>query len=133
MLLQKRSLDKYHCGGLWTNTVCSHPAPKESYEDAAARRLKEEFGFETELHKVFEFTYKAEFDNELAENEYDRTFVGRYDGETKPDPNEISGYKWISYTDLKKDLKNNPKKYTEWFKAILKRLDPKKVNSILNI
>ena len=27
MLLQKRQIGKYHSGGLWTNTCCSHPRP----------------------------------------------------------------------------------------------------------
>ena len=42
MLLQQRALDKYHSGGLWTNTCCSHPRPGESTQVAAERRLKEE-------------------------------------------------------------------------------------------
>ena len=25
ILLQRRALHKYHSGGLWTNTCCSHP------------------------------------------------------------------------------------------------------------
>ncbi|HTG55581.1 MAG TPA: NUDIX domain-containing protein, partial [Niabella sp.] len=29
LLLQQRAFDKYHCGGLWTNTCCSHPRPEE--------------------------------------------------------------------------------------------------------
>jgi len=29
LLLQKRSKSKYHSGGLWTNTCCSHPRPGE--------------------------------------------------------------------------------------------------------
>ncbi|HOX83255.1 MAG TPA: NUDIX domain-containing protein, partial [Chryseolinea sp.] len=27
ILLQKRAIGKYHSGGLWTNTCCSHPLP----------------------------------------------------------------------------------------------------------
>jgi isopentenyl-diphosphate delta-isomerase len=27
LLLQQRSLNKYHSPGLWTNTCCSHPRP----------------------------------------------------------------------------------------------------------
>lgn len=37
MLLQRRALDKYHSGGLWTNTCCSHPYPDET----PARQLQE--------------------------------------------------------------------------------------------
>ena len=25
LLLQRRAQSKYHCGGLWSNTCCSHP------------------------------------------------------------------------------------------------------------
>ena len=28
LLLQRRALKKYHSGGLWTNTCCSHPRQK---------------------------------------------------------------------------------------------------------
>jgi Isopentenyldiphosphate isomerase len=39
MLLQRRALSKYHSGGLWTNTCCSHPREHEQVMDAAHRRL----------------------------------------------------------------------------------------------
>ena len=38
MLLQQRALNKYHSGGFWTNTCCSHPSPGESTK----QRLKED-------------------------------------------------------------------------------------------
>src|SRR5689334_10355745 len=63
MLLQKRAHNKYHSADLWTNACCSHPAPGESIVEAAEQRLFEEMGFTTPLEKVFEFTYKVEFDN----------------------------------------------------------------------
>ena len=44
LLLQKRSSKKYHSGGLWTNTCCSHPKPKETIIPSAHIRLKEEMG-----------------------------------------------------------------------------------------
>ena len=40
MLLQQRSLRKYHSGGLWSNACCSHPRQNENPLDAAHRRLK---------------------------------------------------------------------------------------------
>ena len=83
MLLQQRALNKYHSGGLWTNACCSHPMPGEKTEDAADRRLKEELGFETPLEKIFDFVYKAEFDNGLTEYEFDHVFAGEYEGEIK--------------------------------------------------
>lgn len=44
ILLQKRASGKYHCGGLWTNTCCSHTRPGENVSDAAIRRLQEGAG-----------------------------------------------------------------------------------------
>ena len=37
LLLQRRAIDKYHCGGLWTNTCCSHQKEKET------KKLREHF------------------------------------------------------------------------------------------
>ena len=59
LLLQKRAKSKYHSGGLWTNTCCSHPRPGESTRDAALRRLEEEMGFRCQLTEAFNFTYKV--------------------------------------------------------------------------
>ena len=73
LLLQKRAVSKYHSGGLWTNTCCSHPREGEETINAANRRLIEEMGIKTNLRKVFDFIYKAELDNELTENEFDYT------------------------------------------------------------
>src|SRR4030095_7998604 len=81
MLLQQRALSKYHSGGLWTNACCSHPAPGEKTKDGAIRRLNEELGFETPVEKVFDFVYKAEFDNGLTEHEFDHVFAGEYEGQ----------------------------------------------------
>ena len=50
-MLQRRALSKYHSGGLWTNTCCSHPREGESTKEAAHRRLLEEMGFDCELTK----------------------------------------------------------------------------------
>ena len=119
LLIQQRSKEKYHCGGMWANTVCSHPKPNESYSVATHRRLKEEMGFDCDLKKLFCFEYRAEFSNGLIENEYDCVFVGEYNGEPHPNKDEIMNYKWISLEDLKLDIKNNPKKYSIWLRIAL--------------
>lgn len=121
LLLQQRAKEKYHCPKLWTNTVCSHPRPNETYSKAVHRRLIEEMGFDCKLKKKFGFIYKAEFDNGLTEYEYDCVFIGKYDKEPIPNPEEVMDYKWLTLDDLKKDVKINPKKYTPWIKLILEK------------
>lgn len=119
LLLQKRAQSKYHSGNLWSNTVCSHPKPGERYISSAHRRLKEEMGFDCKLQKIKCFIYRAELNDCLIENEYDCIFKGVYDGQPKPNPREVSGFKWVSIDNLKIDLKSNPHKYTFWFKKII--------------
>ena len=117
-LLQKRASEKYHSGGLWTNTACSHPYPNEDVKDAAERRLKEEMGLDCDLSKLYSFTYYAELDNDLIEHEIDHLFYGICDDLPSPNENEVSDFKYISSEDLNNDMKENPENYTEWFKII---------------
>jgi isopentenyl-diphosphate delta-isomerase len=123
LLLQKRALDKYHSGGLWTNSCCSHPRVGEEIEKAVHRRLMEEMGFDCDLEEKFSFVYKAEnLANDLTEFEFDYVFVGNVDDSVKvvPNPAEVCEFKWIKIDDLKEDIIKNPSMYTEWLKIILK-------------
>jgi isopentenyl-diphosphate delta-isomerase len=119
LMLQKRAKQKYHSGGLWTNTCCSHPRPNEPLEQAARRRLQEEMGFSCPLTEKFSFKYKVEFDNGLTENEYDHVFTGNYNQEPKINPAEAEDWKWMNLTDLKQDIKNNPDIYSHWIKIAI--------------
>lgn len=123
MLITKRSINKPIWPYYWSNAVCSHPYPKETYKKAAERRLYEELGFKTHLKGVFKLTYKAEMNNGIwGEHELDHVFTGKYEGTVAPNPLEAAGYEWIEIGELKKDLKENPQKYTPWFKIILRKL-----------
>ncbi len=121
LLMQQRAKTKYHSGGLWSNTVCSHPRPNETYLQATHRRLKEEMGFDCKLKKLFCFIYKTNLDNGLIENEYDCVFIGKFDGRPKPNPKEVMDYDWIPLKRLKLDIIKNPNNYTIWLKIALKR------------
>lgn len=117
LLLQKRAKSKYHSGGLWTNTCCSHPRPSETTAIAASRRLQEEMGFHCDLREIFSFTYQAQLDNELTEYEFDHVFTGRFDGEPQINPEEAEDWKWIDLDDLQADLQVHPDLYTYWLRS----------------
>ncbi|MFQ5961925.1 MAG: isopentenyl-diphosphate Delta-isomerase [Candidatus Methylomirabilales bacterium] len=119
LLLQKRAGSKYHSGGLWSNTCCSHPRPEEHTEKAAHRRLKEEMGFDCGLKEIFRFTYKVKLDNDLTEHEYDHVFIGRFDGTPTPSPAEVDEWKWIDVEELRRDVRENPGRYTYWLRISL--------------
>ena len=116
MLLQQRALSKYHSPGLWTNACCSHPAPGESNEEAALRRLGEELGIVTPVKKAFHFTYKAEFDNGLTEHEFDHVFIGVFDDDLLLNPEEVASVSYKSIDVIEQELEQFPDQYTAWFK-----------------
>ena len=116
LLLQKRASSKYHSGGLWTNTCCSHPREGEEILDAAKRRLIEEMGIDTSLRKVHDFIYKAELDNDLTEHEFDHVLYGIYNEDPIINKNEADDFKWIDMDSLNEDIKTNGNNYTIWFK-----------------
>lgn len=82
---------------------------------AASRRLGEELGFTTGLEKLFDFTYRSEFDNGLTEFEFDHVFVGNYDREISPNAEEVSDYCYRSLDKIKEDLEARPDHFTSWF------------------
>jgi len=118
ILMQQRAKHKYHSGGLWTNTCCSHPFPGEDTLEAANRRLFEEMGLKTELKFVFKFQYKAPFDNELTEHEIDHVFVGETNEVPQIHPDEVADYKYMKMEDIQTDILNHPEQYTVWFRII---------------
>ena len=122
LLLQQRALDKYHSAGKWTNTCCSHPRPGELTADAAKRRLKEEMNMECDLIPVFSFSYIAEVENGLQENEYDHVYFGICDDLPHPNPLEVADYQYISMQKLQSSLMNEPEKYTAWLKICFEQV-----------
>src|SRR5688572_25752718 len=89
LLLQRRAENKYHSGGLWTNTCCSHPLPTESIRDAAQRRLKHEMGINLKPEFAFKFIYKTPLDKNLIEHELDYVFIGTFDGKPVINKEEV--------------------------------------------
>lgn len=116
LLLQQRALDKYHSGGKWTNTCCSHPRFGEDTLDAAHRRLREEMSIACDLQHKFSFVYSADMPEGISENEYDHVFFGITNDLPDPDPTEVEAYKYISINMLKKDIEANPENYTAWLR-----------------
>jgi len=123
MLLQQRAMNKYHSAGLWTNACCSHPLPGEETPAAALRRLKEELGFETPIEKVFDFIYKADFENGLTEHEYDHVFAGEYDGIININPEEAMDICFKDPDEIRQNLLTHPAKYTAWFHLAFPKIE----------
>lgn len=116
LLMQKRHINKYHSGGLWTNACCGHPRPGESVAAAARRRLAEEMGIACALVPLTVTAYRAELDAGMTEHEVVHVFAGIHAGAVRPDPHEADGYDWLLAEELRSDLARAPRRYTAWFR-----------------
>jgi isopentenyl-diphosphate delta-isomerase len=122
LLLQKRASSKYHCGGMWTNTCCSHPRETENTIDAAHRRLQEEMGMHCELKPIFSFVYKAEFENGLTEYEFDHVFFGESNQTPTLNLEEVEDFRYVGMEELQIEINENPAHFTPWFLIALDRV-----------
>jgi isopentenyl-diphosphate delta-isomerase len=116
IVLQQRSLQKYHSGGLWANTCCGHPRPGERTVSAARRRLNEELGVSATLSFGFFSRYRANLDHGMQENEYVYVFFGKLSDEPHPDPAEVAAVQSLSVDELKRRIGKSPGSFTYWLR-----------------
>lgn len=125
-LLQKRAQEKYHCGGLWSNTCCSHPWPQEPLAHCVFTRLQEEMGIKGKKEDLcFKGTvcYKI-FAPPLWEHERTSVFTLPWCSDYFLDlnPQEVSDYQWLSQRDIQEKLNNTPEYFTPWFPLVFKKI-----------
>jgi isopentenyl-diphosphate Delta-isomerase len=114
VLIQKRSPHKFTCPLEWANTCCGNVRPAESYLACAQRRLKDELGvIGVELTEVDKFEYRALCNDNFVEHEMDTVFLGWFDGEVKPNPQEVVQTRWVPVAELS-ELVNNPRDAMRW-------------------
>jgi isopentenyl-diphosphate delta-isomerase len=123
LLLQQRAAGKYHSGGLWSNTCCSHPRPGEPASCAAKRRLREEMGVVAELRPLFSTHYRARVSEGLIEDEFVHVFGGVFDAVPNPNAAEVAGWCWKSLAETKHDICERPQTYTIWFRQFLEEFE----------
>lgn len=128
MLIHQRAMGKYHSGGLWTNSCCSHPRKGEALQEAVMRRAYEELGMEitrenrlaARLTEVGSFQYSADF-GDISEHEIDHVFVLETDSQVElhPDPEEMMDFMWIKPSHLTEWMLREPGSFTAWFPPAL--------------
>ena len=117
MFIQRRAMDKYHSGGLWANACCSHPRAGESFETSVQDRMELELGIPKGScmpEEKFSFVYYSKYEG-LSEYEYDHVLVTDYHGAMVPNPEEIMDTRWIELEQLKRELEEEPQKFSAWF------------------
>lgn len=120
-LLQRRALHKYHSGGLWANTCCSHPLPDENIDDAARRRVSEELGIHEflDLSHIGQIQYKYQLDNNMIEHELDKIVVTEVENiQWHQNPNEVMDVRWWDEQELVKLLNDKSDIFAAWFPKV---------------
>lgn len=124
LLIQKRASEKYHCGGLWANTCCSHPHWDETIESCAERRLMEELGFKLPLTRRRTLEYAADVGGNLREHERVTMFsanVDRFELVVDPNPHEVEEVRWATAAELHREIAADPGAFAPWFRIYLER------------
>jgi isopentenyl-diphosphate delta-isomerase len=101
-LMTQRALSKKVWPGVWTNSVCGHPAPGEPIEDAIRRRSQDEIGM-TDIQDITvvvpDYRYTTPPFKGIIENEFCPVYVAYTDSEPQPNPDEVAAYKWITWQE----------------------------------
>ena len=124
-LVTQRALSKKVWPGVWTNSVCGHPAPGEGLEAAIDRRLDYELGMTAEGIEVVLPTYRYTTPpyNGIIENEFCPVHIALATSEPNPNPNEIEDYKWVSWEEFVAEAESDTAdKHSWWCKDQLKQL-----------
>ena len=124
LLLQRRADAKYHCGGMWANTCCTHPHWNETADASARRRLREEMGIDLELTPGKVIDYEASVSNGLRENERVQLYQARVDRRALKialNPEEVSHARWSPLSAIRHDVLKEPEAYAPWFRIYLSR------------
>ena len=124
-LMTRRALTKKVWPGVWTNTVCGHPAPRESFEDAIGRRLDYELGMTARDIEVVlpNHIYRAPPFAGIVEYEFCPVFVARHDGSPQPNPVEVDAWAWIAWDEfVRRAQEDDDDVYSWWCKNQLREL-----------
>ena len=96
MALQLQSRHKAFCPLHWVSAAAGHVKAGESYQEAAARELKEEVGIEKDVS----FAHKDLYQNGGLKKMI-ATFVGQFNGPFKIRPEEVERIEFFSLEKVK--------------------------------
>lgn len=130
LLVTSRAASKKVWPGVWTNSVCGHPAPGEPIEEAVRRRADYELGLSRlkDLRCVLPaYRYRTPPFQGVVENEFCPVFVAWADEDPDPHPEEVGDWRWLSWHDYALLLNDSVTDVSYWAKdqfAQLKDVEP---------
>lgn len=126
VLVSRRALSKLTFPGVWTNSMCGHPGPGETPEEALVRRGAEELGMRREDFVSIEcvlptFEYRATDSNGVVEWEVCPVFVAQVapDAHVEIVPDEVDAFTWVPAEQLIAGVQATPFAFSSWIGAQL--------------
>jgi isopentenyl-diphosphate delta-isomerase len=116
-LATRRALTKKVWPGVWTNSVCGHPGPGESFEDAIARRLDHELGMTARDVEVVlpDHLYRAPPFAGIVEYEFCPVFVARLASPPVPNPIEVGACAFIDWEEFVRRARDDTSDAFSWW------------------
>lgn len=123
VLVTRRAVDKTTFPGLWTNSVCGHPAPGEPDPVAIARRAQDELGLSVGSARTVlpDFRYRAEFAG-VVENEICPVYAVAFDGVPTPNPAEVAEFRVLTWAAFRDWVATEPDRFSPWCRWQLEQL-----------
>ena len=125
LLVQRRAPDKDLYPDLLDFSVGEHLRPGESFEEGALRGLHEELGVSGIPVESYGKRFLLEHIDEgngVHDREETVVFKAVYDGPVKADPAEVAEVLEMRPDELRREVRANPDRFTEWFVADLTAL-----------
>ncbi len=116
VFLQKRSMKKDKCPGLWDSSASGHLDSGEDYDKCAIRELREELGITIVLTRLFKLPACKETDSEFV-----WVYKGSYDGAFILNEDEISEGKWFIINDIDRLIKSSERWFSDSFIFVWKK------------
>jgi isopentenyl-diphosphate delta-isomerase len=117
LLVTRRALDKATFPGVWTNSVCGHPAPGEPLADAVVRRAALELGLELDSPRLVlpRFAYRAEMGG-VVEHEMCPVYAAWLAPGAGPqlDPTEVHEAVWVPWPQFADEVLGGRREVSVW-------------------
>ncbi|MGA8210691.1 MAG: isopentenyl-diphosphate Delta-isomerase [Nocardioidaceae bacterium] len=126
VLVTRRALHKPTWPGVWTNSVCGHPAPEEDMTDAIRRRASDELGIgllDVRL-ALPSFRYRAVMPDGVVENEMCPVFVARSADVVRPSADEVDDYEWVDWHTFRTSVLDGTRTVSPWCVDQVRALPP---------
>jgi isopentenyl-diphosphate Delta-isomerase len=116
LLVTQRALSKPTFPGVWTNTVCGHPAPGEDIQEAVRRRARDELGITLDSLTLVlpRFRYTATMADGVRENELCPVFTATTADQVRPDAAEVEAFEWVPWADFRDEVLAGIRAVSSW-------------------